>query len=123
MVANDKSTVQHDQRDPKVEKMAAVVENQKEAVARMIDQAVASSKDINYPKTDFQLENHPIDEVRPLKVAVIGGGLSGILAGIMLPLKVPGIQLKIFEKNKDLVSVSLSRRRLNINIIYREGLG
>ncbi|KAG6035551.1 hypothetical protein E4U41_006010 [Claviceps citrina] len=43
-----------------------------------------------------------IDEPRALRVAVIGGGLAGILAGILLPAKVPGIQLEIFEKNKDL---------------------
>jgi protoporphyrinogen oxidase len=34
---------------------------------------------------------------------VIGGGLTGINAGILLPTKVPGIQLTIFEKNADFV--------------------
>ncbi|UNI18436.1 hypothetical protein JDV02_004705 [Purpureocillium takamizusanense] len=43
-----------------------------------------------------------IDEPRQLRVAVIGGGLSGIVAGILLPIKVPGIDLTIFEKNTDL---------------------
>lgn len=38
------------------------------------------------------------------KVAVIGAGLTGITAGVLLPIKVPGIQLKIYEKNKDVVS-------------------
>ncbi|KAH7323130.1 hypothetical protein B0I35DRAFT_450264 [Stachybotrys elegans] len=42
-----------------------------------------------------------IDEPRPLRVAVIGGGLTGILAGILLPQKVPGIILSIYEKNED----------------------
>jgi cation diffusion facilitator CzcD-associated flavoprotein CzcO len=32
---------------------------------------------------------------------VIGAGLSGISAGVLLPAKVPGIKLKIFEKNAD----------------------
>ncbi|KAF2085405.1 FAD/NAD(P)-binding domain-containing protein [Saccharata proteae CBS 121410] len=49
----------------------------------------------------FELEDHPIDESRSLKVAVIGAGLCGILAGALLPIKVPGIQLTIFEKNHD----------------------
>ena len=53
----------------------------------------------------MQLENHPIDEVRKLKVVVIGAGLSGLLAGILLPAKVPGIELKIFEKNPAVVSL------------------
>lgn len=38
------------------------------------------------------------------KVAVIGAGMSGITAGILLPKKVPGIQLTILEKNHDVVS-------------------
>lgn len=58
----------------------------------------------SYPKSRFTLLDHFVDEPRPLKVAVIGGGLSGILAGILLPTKVPGIQLTIYEKNKDFVS-------------------
>lgn len=53
----------------------------------------------------MQLENHPIDQVRKLKVVVIGAGLLGLLAGILLPAKVPGIELKILEKNPAVVSV------------------
>lgn len=55
--------------------------------------------------TGFQLEDHPIDERRKLRVIVIGAGLSGILAGILLPIKVPGIELTILEKNSDVVSL------------------
>ncbi|KAM0721068.1 hypothetical protein Q7P37_003354 [Cladosporium fusiforme] len=54
-----------------------------------------------YP-TDFKIGEHPIDHHRELKVAVIGGGLSGITAGILLPKKVPNIKLTILEKNNDL---------------------
>ncbi|GAB7354446.1 hypothetical protein MBLNU459_g4934t1 [Dothideomycetes sp. NU459] len=54
------------------------------------------------PKQEqFVLENHPVDQVRKLRVAIIGAGLSGILGGILLPAKVPGIELTIFEKNQD----------------------
>ena len=35
---------------------------------------------------------------------MIGAGLSGITAGILLPAKVPGIDLTIFDKNADFVS-------------------
>ena len=58
----------------------------------------------SYPVTDFKLENRPLDDVRALKVVVVGAGLSGILAGILLPVKVPEINLTIFEKNVDVVS-------------------
>lgn len=44
-----------------------------------------------------------IDEPRPLRLAIIGGGLAGILAGILLPAKVPALTLVIYEKNEDFV--------------------
>ncbi|KAK0123760.1 hypothetical protein ONS95_008766 [Cadophora gregata] len=49
----------------------------------------------------FELENHPIDAPSKIRVAVIGAGLAGITAGILLPVKVPGIELTIFDKNAD----------------------
>lgn len=65
----------------------------------------ARAHDANsYPVSNLQLENRPVDDLCTLKVAVIGAGLSGILAGILLPAKVPGIELTIFEKNLDVVS-------------------
>ncbi|KAH7130177.1 hypothetical protein B0J11DRAFT_245863 [Dendryphion nanum] len=57
---------------------------------------------IEYPVSKLKLDpNHFIDNVRELKVAVVGAGLSGINAGILLPAKVPRIKLTIFEKNND----------------------
>jgi hypothetical protein len=47
--------------------------------------------------------NRFVDEPRPLRVGVIGAGLAGITAGILLPAKVPGIKLTIYEKNADVV--------------------
>ncbi|TLD14901.1 hypothetical protein PspLS_10795 [Pyricularia sp. CBS 133598] len=64
-------------------------------------QARDSEKVANYPEAKISLVDRFIDEPRPLRVAVIGGGLTGILAGILLPAKVPNIQLTIYEKNKD----------------------
>jgi hypothetical protein len=57
-----------------------------------------------YPASNMRLGDHSIDDVRSLKVVIIGAGLSGILAGILLPVKVPKIQLTILEKNEDVVS-------------------
>jgi hypothetical protein len=56
-----------------------------------------------YEKAHKELIDRHIDEPRALKVAVIGGGLSGILAGVLLPPKVPGLELTIYEKNQDFV--------------------
>lgn len=65
----------------------------------------------SYPQSGLDLVNRFIDEPRSLRVSVIGGGLAGILAGILLPTKVPGIELTIYEKNNDFVSAS-SRSRI-----------
>jgi len=60
-----------------------------------------------YPKSDLKLENRHIDNVRSLRVTVIGAGLAGVLAGILLPEKVPEIQLTILEKNSDVVRIPM----------------
>ena len=55
---------------------------------------------IDYPISRLQLDpNHLVDDVRPLRVAVVGAGLGGITAGVLLPAKVPGIDLTIYDKN------------------------
>lgn len=43
-----------------------------------------------------------IDHHRPMKVIVMGAGISGILAGIRLPRHIPGLELVIYEKNPDI---------------------
>lgn len=75
------------------------------AVTRNGGTAVPAS----YPKPKFSLVDRFIDEPRPLRVGVIGGGLAGVLAGILLPAKAPGIKLTIYEKNHDFVSPFLQR--------------
>lgn len=79
-----------------------------------------SQDDWVYPyPTTFKIHEHPIDEVRELKVAVIGAGLAGIIAGALLPAKVPGIELTILEKNADLVSQLLARHISETDLMYR----
>ncbi|PWN90695.1 cyclohexanone monooxygenase [Acaromyces ingoldii] len=43
-----------------------------------------------------------IDTPRPMRVIVIGCGVSGIYAGIRLPRSIPNLSLTIFEKNADI---------------------
>ncbi|KAF5536972.1 flavin-binding monooxygenase [Fusarium napiforme] len=49
----------------------------------------------------FKIEEHPTDQVRDLKVAVIGAGLSGVTAAVLLTAKVPGLDLVVYEKNNN----------------------
>jgi hypothetical protein len=54
-------------------------------------------------KPAFELEDHPVDHVRDIKVGIIGAGLAGITAATLLPAKLPGINLTIYDKNGDVV--------------------
>nr|OQO22108.1 hypothetical protein B0A51_12557 [Rachicladosporium sp. CCFEE 5018] len=71
----------------------------------------ADDNEWSYPHpTDYKLTEAPIDQIRKLRVAVIGAGLTGITAGVLLPAKVPGIDLHIFEKNSDVGGTWLENR-------------
>jgi len=59
---------------------------------------------------EFVIEEHPIDEFPRIKVVVVGAGMSGINAGILLPRKVPNIDLVILERHSDLVRLHLLQR-------------
>lgn len=50
----------------------------------------------------FQLKDEPIENLRPLKVRVIGAGYSGIYLGIRIPQRLRNVDLQIYEKNEDI---------------------
>ncbi|KAE8153095.1 hypothetical protein BDV25DRAFT_137165 [Aspergillus avenaceus] len=52
-------------------------------------------------KPAFEIEEHPVDDFRDIKVGIIGAGIGGITAGVLLPAKVPGLDLRIYDKNSD----------------------
>ena len=58
----------------------------------------------------LELEDHPIEEGRRLRVVVVGAGISGITSAVLLPAKVPNIDLIIYEHNPDVVSNSVIRK-------------
>jgi hypothetical protein len=51
----------------------------------------------------LELEEHPIDETRSLRVVVVGAGIAGITSAIFLPAKVPKIDLVIYDRESDVV--------------------
>lgn len=78
------------------------LKNNVEAAVEALAEPLFEPPDYSNPK--HKLVDRYIDEPRELRVAVVGAGLSGVIAGILLPAKVPGIKLTIFEKNADVVS-------------------
>lgn len=50
-------------------------------------------------RLDVILKDEPVENQRPLKVRVIGAGLSGIYLGIRIPQRLRNVELKIYEKN------------------------
>lgn len=45
------------------------------------------------------LEDHPVENFRPLRVVVIGAGFSGIYLGIRIPQLLRNVDLTIYDKN------------------------
>lgn len=81
------------------------------------------AKHLQYPQSRVSLVDRFVDEPRKIKVIVIGGGLAGILAGCLLPEKVPGIELVIYEKNPDFVSFCAAKAFSPFHLKDPEGRG
>lgn len=64
------------------------------------------------PKPDERLavEERSIDEARPMRVVVIGSGISGILASIRLRERIQNLDLCVYEKNEDVGGTWLENR-------------
>lgn len=50
-------------------------------------------------RSSFKIKDTPIENLRPLKVIVIGAGYSGIYCGIRIPERLKNVELAIYEKN------------------------
>jgi len=50
-------------------------------------------------KPSFKLNDAPVENLRRLKVIVIGAGYSGIYCGIRIPERLRNVDLVIYEKN------------------------
>lgn len=60
--------------------------------------------DIGYSegRKAFTCKDEPIENQRPLRVRVIGAGISGVYLAIRIPQRLRNIDLKIYEKNDGL---------------------
>lgn len=55
---------------------------------------------ITIPSPQFSLKENTVENLRPMKVRVIGAGFSGIYLGIRIPQRLKNIDLQIYEKNE-----------------------
>ncbi|KAI0337346.1 FAD/NAD-binding domain-containing protein [Trametopsis cervina] len=60
--------------------------------------------------TEFPLLREAIDYARPMRVVLIGGGMSGIASAYYLRKHIPNIDITIYEKNHDFGGTWLENR-------------
>ncbi|EPQ60007.1 flavin-binding monooxygenase [Gloeophyllum trabeum ATCC 11539] len=60
---------------------------------------VDGTNGINGHFNSYKLGDFSIDEYRPIRVVCIGAGVSGIVAGIRFPQRVPNLDFTIYDKN------------------------
>ncbi|KAL4898718.1 hypothetical protein BDV59DRAFT_197596 [Aspergillus ambiguus] len=56
------------------------------------------------------VEDRSVDECRPMRVVIIGSGISGILASIRFRQRIPNLDLQVYEKNADIGGTWLENR-------------
>ena len=56
------------------------------------------------------VEDRSVDEARPLRVVVIGSGISGIIASIRFRQRIPNLDFCMYEKNEDIGGTWLENR-------------
>ena len=67
--------------------------------------------DESLPKeSKWILEERSIDEARPLRVVVIGSGISGIMTSVRFRQRVPNLDLCVYERNEDVGGTWLENR-------------
>lgn len=54
------------------------------------------------PSCENDMSRQAIDRLRPMKVIVLGAGMSGIIAGILFPRSIENLELVIYDKNPEL---------------------
>ncbi|TPX11474.1 uncharacterized protein E0L32_007893 [Thyridium curvatum] len=54
------------------------------------------------PSDPYNFSRRAVDQLRPMKVIVLGGGMSGIITGIFFPREIENLELTIYDKNPDL---------------------
>lgn len=65
------------------------------------------------------LYNHPIENLRPMRVVVIGAGFSGIYCGVRIPQRLRNIDLCIYDKNAGVGGTWFENRYVTVGSVNR----
>ena len=72
---------------------------------------ITTKADESLPKeSKWIVEERSIDENRPLRVVVIGSGISGIMASVRFRQRVPNLDVCVYERNEDVGGTWLENR-------------
>lgn len=78
---------------------------------RRLSRAFGRNSKDSPPENDTNIiEERSIDQARPMRVVVIGSGLSGIISSIRLRQRVSNLDLCIYDKNDDVGGTWLENR-------------
>lgn len=66
------------------------------------------------------LSRRAVDNLRPIKVIVLGTGMSGIIAGIFFPRQIENLELTIYDKNADLGGTWYESRLVLLEGFFKE---
>ncbi|PWY90427.1 flavin-binding monooxygenase [Aspergillus sclerotioniger CBS 115572] len=70
----------------------------------------SAAKSPGQPADSWIVEERSVDEARPLRVVIIGSGISGIIASIRFRQRIPNLDLCVYEKNVDIGGTWLENR-------------
>ena len=66
----------------------------------------------------FQCEEHSIDNLRPIRVIVIGAGPCGIISAIRLCQRIKNISIQIYDKNGEFRRYMVSTSISGVGVIF-----
>lgn len=72
--------------------------------------ADSTTEAVAQPSGNDVVANRSIDEARPLRIVVVGSGISGILASIRFRQRIQNLDLCVYEKNADIGGTWLENR-------------
>lgn len=79
-------------------------------LSRFLSYATGKADESLPKESKWIVEERSIDEARPLRVVVIGSGISGIMTSVRFRQRIPNVDLCVYERNEDVGGTWLENR-------------